>query len=134
MAIPIKNVYSINNRLYFYTNINMIQNKHSKEMRKNMKQILLLCAMGMSTSLLVRKLEKQAAEEGYDCEIDACSAFDVEEFPKTPDLIVLGPQVKHRLEEFRDQYPSKKVIALDTILYGMMDAENILKVIRKELE
>lgn len=99
-----------------------------------MKQILLLCAMGMSTSLLVRKLEKQAAAEGYECEIDACSAFDVDEFQKKPDLIVLGPQVRHRLGEFRDKYPEKKVIALDTVLYGMMDAKSILKIIKKELE
>lgn len=99
-----------------------------------MKRILLLCAMGMSTSLLVRKLEKQAEEEGYRCEIDACSAFDVDEFPKEPDLIVLGPQVRHRLEEFRDKYPKKKVIALDTVLYGMMDAKSILTIIRNELE
>ncbi|MBS6642873.1 MAG: PTS sugar transporter subunit IIB [Clostridiaceae bacterium] len=99
-----------------------------------MKRILLLCAMGMSTSLLVRKLEKQAEEEDYRCEIDACSAFDVDEFPKEPDLIVLGPQVRHRLEEFRDKYPKKKVIALDTVLYGMMDAKSILTIIRNELE
>ena len=99
-----------------------------------MKRILLLCAMGMSTSLLVRKLEKQAEEEKYECEIDACSAFDVDEFPKEPDLIVLGPQVRHRLDEFRDKYPQKRVIALDTVLYGMMDAKSILAVIRKELD
>ena len=99
-----------------------------------MKRILLLCAMGMSTSLLVRKLEKQAEEEDYKCEIDACSAFDVDEFPKEPDLIVLGPQVRHRLEEFRDKYPKKKVIALDTVLYGRMDAKSILTIIRNELE
>nr|WP_275950514.1 PTS sugar transporter subunit IIB [Clostridium sp. MCC353] len=94
----------------------------------------MLCAMGMSTSLLVRKLEKETEVEEFDCEIDACSAFDVDEFPKEPDLIVLGPQVRHRLDEFRDKYPKKKVIALDTVLYGMMDAKRILAIIRKELE
>lgn len=97
-----------------------------------MKKIVLLCAMGMSTSLLVRKLEKQAEKEGFLCEISAYSAFDVDEFPEDTDLIVLGPQVRHRLQEFRDKNPGKAVIALDAVLYGMMDAEKILHLLKEQ--
>ena len=99
-----------------------------------MKNIVLLCAMGMSTSLLVKKLEKQAKLEGFDCEISAWSAFDVDTFSDETDLIVLGPQVRHRLTEFQDKNPGKTVIALDTVLYGMMDAEKIMKLLKRELK
>ena len=32
-----------------------------------MKNIVLICAAGMSTSLLVKRMEKAAAETGYEC-------------------------------------------------------------------
>ena len=36
-----------------------------------MRKVVLLCAAGMSTSLLVNKMRDAAKEEGYDCEINA---------------------------------------------------------------
>jgi len=37
-----------------------------------MKKILLLCAAGMSTSLLVTKMKNSAKEKGIEVEIEAC--------------------------------------------------------------
>ena len=34
-----------------------------------MKKIVLLCAAGMSTSILVKKTQKAAKAESFDCEI-----------------------------------------------------------------
>lgn len=42
-----------------------------------MKNIVLFCAAGMSTSLLVTKMQNAAAEMGYDCTIAAYSLNDV---------------------------------------------------------
>ena len=36
-----------------------------------MKKIVLLCSAGMSTSMLVKKMQAAAAEENYACEIAA---------------------------------------------------------------
>ena len=36
-----------------------------------MRKIVLLCAAGMSTSLLVNKMKKAAEEENYECSIAA---------------------------------------------------------------
>ena len=34
-----------------------------------MKKIVLLCASGMSTSMLVKKMQEAAKAENYDCEL-----------------------------------------------------------------
>ena len=34
-----------------------------------MRNIVLLCNMGMSTSLMVNRMKAAAREEGYECEI-----------------------------------------------------------------
>ena len=39
-----------------------------------MKKIVLLCASGMSTSMLVKKMQEAAKAENYECEISAYSA------------------------------------------------------------
>ena len=36
-----------------------------------MKKIILLCAAGMSTSMLVKKMQEAAASESFECEIAA---------------------------------------------------------------
>ena len=41
-----------------------------------MKKIVLLCASGMSTSMLVKKMQEAAKAENYDCEIAAYSAAE----------------------------------------------------------
>ncbi|MEF1308445.1 PTS sugar transporter subunit IIB, partial [Vibrio owensii] len=43
-----------------------------------MKKILLCCSAGMSTSMLVKKMEQAAEKQGIECKIDALSvnAFD----------------------------------------------------------
>ena len=39
------------------------------------KVIMLACAAGMSTSLLVSKMQKAATEKGFDAEIFACLLY-----------------------------------------------------------
>lgn len=41
-------------------------------MNRSEYKILFVCAGGMSTGLLMRKMEKYAAQEGINLKIDAC--------------------------------------------------------------
>lgn len=56
--------------------------------------ILLCCAGGMSTSLLVTKMEKAATEQGFPCRIQAVSAGSVKRHMDEADVLLLGPQVR----------------------------------------
>ena len=94
------------------------------------KTIMLVCSAGMSTSLLVTKMQQAATDKGLDYEIFATSATEADENikNKTIDVLLLGPQVSF----MRGQYETKvadKGIPVDVINmqdYGMMRGENVL--------
>lgn len=97
-----------------------------------MKKIILLCAAGMSTSALVRKMQASAAEENYPCEISAHSVSDAKQYADA-DIILLGPQVRYRLKEVQEQLPGNKVEVIDMKDYGMMNGKGVLAHVRKVL-
>ncbi|MGX1982970.1 PTS system lichenan oligosaccharide-specific IIB component (Lac family) [Thermolongibacillus altinsuensis] len=63
--------------------------------------ILLCCAAGMSTSLLVTKMEKSAAEKGMKCKIWAVPGDAVRNHINDADVLLLGSQVRYMLPELK---------------------------------
>ena len=61
-----------------------------------MKKILLLCAAGMSTSLMVKKMTEAAEKKGIEVEIKAIGLEKFQENLDTYDVFLLGPQVKYK--------------------------------------
>ncbi|KGT37678.1 MAG: PTS sugar transporter subunit IIB [Weizmannia coagulans] len=96
-----------------------------------MKTIMLVCAAGMSTSLLVTKMQRAAKEKGVDTDIFAVSAGEVDSVleKKIVDVLLLGPQVKFMKEKFEESL-SNKQMAIDSInmqYYGTMNGEKVLE-------
>lgn len=60
------------------------------------KTIMLVCSAGMSTSLLVSKMQKAAEAQGVDAEIFAVSASEADANLQKKDVnvLLLGPQVR----------------------------------------
>ena len=57
-------------------------------------KVLLVCAGGMSTSILMKKMEKYAADQGIaDFEIAAVGVAAYKDIWQNYDCILLGPQV-----------------------------------------
>lgn len=98
-----------------------------------MKNIVLICAAGMSTSLLVTKMLKYAREVGFECEIVAYASSDAERAIPNADIVLLGPQVKYILAKFRNKYPTKKIELIDMVMYGMIDGKGVVDFAIKEL-
>lgn len=96
-----------------------------------MKKIVLLCAAGMSTSLLVTKMRKAAEEVNYECTIDAYPIAEADTVGKDADIILLGPQVRFDLEKIKKKLPDKIVAAIDMRSYGMVNGKKILEDARK---
>ena len=85
--------------------------------------IMLNCSAGMSTSLLVTKMQAAAKEQGIDAEIFACPASEADDkmAQQEIDCVLLGPQVSYMKGDFD--------IPLDVINmqdYGMMNGANVL--------
>jgi pts-lac: PTS system, lactose/cellobiose family IIB component len=66
-----------------------------------MKKILLVCNAGMSTSMLVLKMEKAAQDKGIEMEVKALPVTDAEKELNDWDVIMLGPQVRHIGKEIK---------------------------------
>lgn len=60
-----------------------------------MKKITLLCALGVSTGMLVTKMKKAAQELHFDAEIAAYSVDEFDTVAQDSDMILLGPQVSY---------------------------------------
>ncbi|MGG1691721.1 PTS sugar transporter subunit IIB [Heyndrickxia ginsengihumi] len=96
-----------------------------------MKTIMLVCAAGMSTSLLVTKMKKAAEAKGLEADIFAVSASEADSVleQKNVDVLLLGPQVKFLKNQFQKKLASKN-IPVDSInmqYYGMMNGEKVLE-------
>lgn len=98
-----------------------------------MRNIVLFCAAGMSTSLLVTKMQEAANEAGYEVAIAAHPIAEAEAYGKDADIVLLGPQVRFELARIQGMHPDKKVEAIDMMAYGMMNGEAVIGQVRKAL-
>ena len=98
-----------------------------------MKKIVLFCAAGMSTSLLVNKMRKAAQEAGLDYDINAYALSEAANEGPAADIILLGPQVMYKLKDTQKQFPDKPVEAIKMQDYGMMRGDNVIKHVREVL-
>lgn len=94
------------------------------------KTIMLVCSAGMSTSLLVSKMQKAAAADGVEADIFATAASDADNAlaTKNPDILMLGPQVRYLLSQFQTKVDGKLPVEVINMQdYGMMNGEKVLK-------
>ncbi|MCG8708474.1 PTS sugar transporter subunit IIB [Brenneria sp. 4F2] len=93
-----------------------------------MNKILLCCAAGMSTSMLVQRMEKVAQEKGIAVEIKAVGFEEFSEVVSAFDCCLLGPQIKYKLAEFKEiaDEKNKPIAVINSIDYGMMNGEKVL--------
>lgn len=91
------------------------------------KTIMLACAGGMSTSLLVSKMKAVAGERDLQLEIFATAGNAIpDEFEKHhPDVVLLGPQVKFMLNDVKKKVPVP-VAVIGMQDYGTMNGQNVL--------
>ncbi|MDY6351142.1 MAG: PTS sugar transporter subunit IIB [Selenomonas sp.] len=98
-----------------------------------MKKIVLLCNQGMSTSILVKKMQEAAASENYECSISAFPTSEARDKAADADIVLLGPQVRFQQKKVAEQCPGRSVELIDMRLYGRMDGAGILKFAREKL-
>jgi cellobiose PTS system EIIB component len=91
--------------------------------------ILLCCAAGMSTSLLVTKMEAYAKDQGLDAKIWAVGASEVSNHIDNADVLLLGPQVRYMLPNMKKIGADKgiPVDAINPVHYGMCNGPEVVK-------
>lgn len=94
-----------------------------------MVHITLLCDNGMSTSMMVQRMQKCAAERGIEVDIMAVSAKAMKERLQVTDVLLLSPQVRYILSRIKAEYEPKGIAVADIapMDYGRMNGEKVLE-------
>lgn len=107
------------------------QEKFRRMVKVATKTIMLVCTAGMSTSLLVSKMNKSAEENGIDAEVFAAGVNEVEEKLAENDVnvLLLGPQVRYKKSEYEEVVEGKNipVEVVNMQDYGMVNGEKVLQ-------
>lgn len=95
------------------------------------KTIMLVCTAGMSTSLLVSKMNKSAEENGIDAKVFATGVSEVEEglAENDVDVLLLGPQVRYKKAEYEEIVEGQDIVVevVNMQDYGMVNGEKVLQ-------
>ena len=90
-----------------------------------MKKILLVCSAGMSTSLLVTKMQEAAKEMQVEIDINALPVSECSTKINEVDIVLLGPQVRFQKTVVERLANGRiPVDIIDMRAYGMMDGKN----------
>jgi PTS system cellobiose-specific IIB component len=83
----------------------------------------------MSTTLLVNEMNLAAKKNTIDVEILALPANKLSDYTKEIDVLLLGPQIEFMLNKFKKKYEKRKmkIAAIDSMTYGLMDGDAVLR-------
>lgn len=95
-------------------------------------RILLVCAGGMSTGLLMKKMEAYWKEQGEELTINAVGLAEYRDVYEEYDIVLVGPQVRYKLDDIKKDtgLPADVVNSLD---YAVANCPNIMKQVKKLL-
>ena len=92
-----------------------------------MLTITLICNLGMSTSMLVTKMNEYTASIGIETDIDATPFDRMGERVGRTDILLIGPQVRHlykkMVEEYGDKIPVIQIINMSH--YALLKAKEV---------
>ncbi|ERM19592.1 PTS sugar transporter subunit IIB [Brevibacillus laterosporus] len=91
--------------------------------------IVLCCSAGMSTSLLVTRMEEAAKDQGIEATIWAISADDMRDNWDKAEVVLLGPQIRYKLAEFKKEGEARNipVDVINPVDYGMVNGQKVLE-------
>ncbi|KXF82051.1 PTS sugar transporter subunit IIB [Enterovibrio coralii] len=93
-----------------------------------MNKILLICDMGMSTSLVVKRMQEAAEAQGIETLIEAKGSQDFEDSAADFDCYLIAPQISYKLSDFQGvaQSHGRPIALINMMDYGMTDGKKIL--------
>ena len=90
-------------------------------------RIMLACASGMSTSMLVQKMKQEADKRGEEHTIWAAPIDEVAERLGTFDVLLLGPQVRMYKDKMEATVKGEAPVeVIPPVSYGRCDGKAVL--------
>ncbi|AJC67394.1 MULTISPECIES: PTS sugar transporter subunit IIB [Dickeya] len=93
-----------------------------------MIHITLVCAAGMSTSMLMARMQQSAKSKSIDASIIAMPEEKFKSYNGQTEILLLGPQISYLEDDLREKYEPRgiKVSVIDMVDYGTMNGEKVL--------
>ncbi len=92
-------------------------------------KVLLVCAAGMSTSILMKKLEKYAADNGIEFSISATGWTNAKDACDGVDCVLMGPQVAYQKANVETMVGDIPVAVISPQDYGMGNCKSVFALI-----
>ncbi len=97
-------------------------------------KVMLMCAMGLSTGILAKKLEgvangsKKIDHDYFEVKVASIDEY-MDHLDDDIDVLMVGPQVNFKYDELKSAFEEKGIatMLIDSKEYGEMDAPTILK-------
>ncbi len=108
-------------------------------MTEKVIKVVLVCAAGMSSSLIEEKIRQAAVRAGRQMDLKAVDATRMAlwDYGKDAvDVILVAPQVRFKKRSILEQSAPYNVIVqdIDTVAYGMVDGEQIFAQVMEVLK
>jgi len=101
-------------------------------------KVLLVCSGGMSSSIVVKAVKKEAEKQDFSLQIKSVGTGEFEDELREGNynLVIVAPQVKHRMKTFEEQakpfnVPVEVIVPMG---YTPLGASKVLDQIRKHLK
>lgn len=91
-----------------------------------MKHLVLVCAVGMSSSVLANRMIRTAEKNGLEVMIHAAGMGDLPSFIDEASVLIVSPQLRYMEEKLKAKYPHVPVVSLSTKDYAEMNGEKVL--------
>lgn len=96
-------------------------------------KILLLCAGGMSSSIVMKRLRSYASEQDLDCEIKATGISSYRDIISQYDCVLLAPQTRYYYRRLK-QESSVPVGIIEPSDYGLGDVSHVFEQVSELFE
>ena len=93
-------------------------------------KVLLICAAGMSTSILMKKMEQYASDQGFELAIKAVGLMEYQDYVNDYDVVLLGPQVSYKLDSVKSTV-TKPAASIPAMEYAIRDCKKIFQLIEE---
>ncbi len=90
-------------------------------------KILLICSAGASTSVVVQRMQEEAAAQNKQYTIEALGISEAKAVAQEWDVLLLGPQVRNQVKQIQGLFPDKPCDSIPPIHYGRMDGKAVLE-------
>lgn len=95
-------------------------------------KILLVCAGGMSSSILCLQIQEACKERMLEHEVIAVDYTSIKKYAIKADVILIAPQIANYITQIKEiAREDTKVGLIESTAYGLMDGKKILNDIMK---